>query len=166
MGREKVKMKSSPLLLSAFTDRSWNYLCWLWAHSSHRHMGHIRPRLVCAVDQKATAAAPAPERAKNPGPEAGASKLDTLYAKLCMVRNCQSVSGSGLPAKAMFLLPRMFSVEVHWTVLNPQWMTAFSPGSSAYVKEENGTTTGRKEGKEGRRHERECGYWLTQTSNP
>lgn len=72
------------------------------------------------------------KRAENPGPEAGASKLDTLYAKLCMVRNYQSVSGSGLPAKALFLLPRLLLVEVHLTVLTFHWMTEFSPGSRAY----------------------------------
>ena len=81
-------------------------------------MHHICPWLACAASQKVVAAAPAPEKANNPGPEAGASKLDTLYTKLCMVRNYQSVSGSGLLAKALFLLPRMFSVEVHLTVLN------------------------------------------------
>lgn len=165
---EKVNMKSSPLLLSAFTDRSLNYLCRLWAHGSHRHMCHICPRPACARGQRAVvAAAPGPDRARTPGPNSRCFHTRHLPCKtVCTVRNYQSVSGSGLPAKALLPLPTMFSVEVQSTVLNLPWVTEFSPGSRNTVKEPNGATTGRREEKEERRHERKRGYWLTQTSNP
>lgn len=121
---EKVNMKSSPLLLSAFTDSSLNYLCRLGVHSSHRHMHHICPRPACATGQRAvTAAAPAPDRAKNPGPDSRCFRTRHFICKtVCTVRNYQSVSGSRLPAKALSPLPRMFSVEVHSPVLDLPWV--------------------------------------------
>lgn len=125
---EKVKMKSSPLLLSAFTDRSLNYLCQLWAHSAHRRMCRICPRPACAVGQREAAVALAPGRARTQAQTAGASKLYTLYAKLCMDRYYQHVSGSRLLAKALLPLPRACSVEVHLIVLNLLWMAECSPG--------------------------------------
>lgn len=128
--KEKVKMKSSPLLLSAFTDRSLNCLYWLQDHSSHRCMNYMSTDSLWHIGQRDVPTAPAAGRARTQAQTAGASMLDTLYAKLCMVRNYQHVSGSGLLAKALFPLPRICSAELHLIVLNFHWRTECSPGSS------------------------------------
>lgn len=124
------------MLLSAFTDRSLNYLCWLQAQSSDRRVHHNLSMASLCHRSEGGSSSSSSREGKNPGPNSRCFHARHFYAKLCMVRNYQHVSGSGLLAKALFPLPTICSIEGPLIVLNSHGMTECSPGSKLSRKKQ------------------------------
>lgn len=108
-------MKSSPLLLSAFTARSLNYLCPFCTRSLRWACGCPWPGWAAGQREDTKVVATAAGRAKHPGPNSRHT-AQTFSLQKCT----QLVTSSTFQAadKTLLSLPRMCSVEVCLIQLN------------------------------------------------